>query len=48
MYQIYCRDKPTLLFTNSIANYKDLLREIVERSPNAVVDDSIIKLLERK
>ena len=48
MYQIYCRDMPTLMFTNTITNYKDLLREIVEKSPNAVVDESIIRLLEHK
>lgn len=47
MYKIYCKDKPTLVFTNSIVNYKDLLREIVKRSPNANVDDSVMKLLEK-
>ena len=47
MYKIYCKDKPTLVFTNSIVKYKDLLREVVKRSPNAKVDDSVMKLLEK-
>lgn len=46
MYRIDCRDMPSLTFISSITNYKDLLKEIVERSPNAIVDDSIKKLLE--
>ena len=45
IYRIYCKDKPTLIFTNCVSNYKELLKEIVGRSPNAVVDDSIKKLL---
>lgn len=48
MYRIQCRDKPNLTFTNLITNYKDLLREIIERSPNAIVDDSVKKLLEKE
>jgi len=47
MYKIYCRNKPTLMFTNSINNDKDLLREIINRSPNAIVDVSVCKLLEK-
>jgi hypothetical protein len=48
MYRVHCKNKPTLMFSNAIADYKDLLREIVERSPNAIVDDSVRKLLEFK
>ena len=48
IYKIQCANEPPLMFTSFITNYKGLLREIVEKSKNAVVDDSIRKLLERK
>lgn len=48
MYTIHCEDQPNLTFSNGIANYQDLLKEIISRAPNAKVDDSIKKLLEKK
>ena len=47
MYKIRCKDKPSLMFPSMIANYVDLLEEIIKRSPNAIVDDSVIKFLEK-
>lgn len=47
MYKIHCKDKPSLMFSNAIDNYIDLLEEIIKRSPNAIVDDSVIKFLEK-
>jgi hypothetical protein len=46
-YIIYCKNKPYLTFTFFITNYKELLQEIVNRSPNAIVDDSVRNLLEK-
>lgn len=45
IYKVDCKDKPSLMFSSSIANYKELLSEIVERSHYAVIDDSIRKVI---
>jgi hypothetical protein len=45
-YKVVCRNKPAMFISSIIANYKDLLRENVERSPNAIVDNSVRRLLE--
>lgn len=47
-YKIQCADKPSIMIPDTMDNYKDLLREIVERSPNAIVDDSIRDFLRHK
>lgn len=46
MFAIHRRGKRPLLIPNMIANYKDLLQEIIERAPYIQVDDSVKKLLE--
>ncbi len=47
MYKVDCADKPSLTFSSSIANHKELLSEIVKRSPYAVIDDSIRKIIDK-
>jgi hypothetical protein len=48
MYKIHCKNKPSLTFSNGIANYIDLLEEIIKRSPNAMIDDSVREFLQKK
>lgn len=47
MYKVDCKDKPSLMFSSSIENYKELLSDIVKRSPYAVIDDSIRKIIDK-
>ncbi len=47
MYKIHCKDNPSLMLSSMIANYVELLEEIIKRSPNAIVDDSVRKFLEK-
>ena len=45
MYKIFCMDGQTIMISDKMESYENILEEIRARAPHAVIDDSIIQLL---
>lgn len=46
-YRIECLGRKPLIFGDILDTYKEVLKEVIERAPQAAVDDSITRLLQK-
>ncbi|MFZ2539945.1 MAG: hypothetical protein WAX04_13780 [Oscillospiraceae bacterium] len=46
-YRIECVGRKSIIFGDMLDTYRDVLREVVARAPQATVDDSITRLLQK-